>query len=88
MIDNKFNELVKLSKLAKTANCKSYLAIDYAACYGGRRLVMVNSLNGGHNGAFGQSSSCSRMKPNEFYLYLTGLIEGIKFQSNSQKLAY
>jgi len=81
MIECKFSILSKLSDLEKTENCKRYLAIDYAPIYGGRRLVMVNSDNGGHGGAFGQSSCCARMKPSEFYMYICGLIEGIEFNS-------
>ena len=84
-IENKFNELVKLSGLENTAKCISYLAIDYAPVYGGRRLVMVRKENGGHFGAFGQSSCCTRMKPGEFYLYLCGLCEGIENNISKNK---
>ena len=40
---------------------KYHLYLDFAACYGGYRLVMVNNENGGHLGAFGESSCCERL---------------------------
>ena len=40
---------------------KYHLYLDFAACYGGYRLVMVNNENGGHFGAFGESSCCGRL---------------------------
>ena len=40
---------------------KYHLYLDFAACYGGYRLVMVNNETGGHFGAFGESSCCERL---------------------------
>ena len=40
---------------------KYHLYLDFAACYGGYRLVRVNNENGGHFGAFGDSSCCDRL---------------------------
>ena len=78
-IELKFNQLTLLTGLNKKENCKEYLGLDFAACYGGYRLVMIQSGSGGHYGAFGKSSACSRMKAKEFICYLDGLIEGIEF---------
>ena len=41
---------------------KYHLYLEFAACYGGYRLVMVNNENGGHFGAFGESSCCERLR--------------------------
>ena len=41
---------------------KYHLYLDFASCYGGYRLVMVNNENGGHFGAFGDSSCCERLR--------------------------
>ena len=41
---------------------KYRLFLDFAACYGGYRLVKVNNENGGHFGAFGESSCCERLR--------------------------
>ena len=83
MINNKFNYLCKISGLEKTDTCATYLAIDYANIYGGYRLVMIQKSNGGHFGAFNESSIAGRMKAYEFYAYLTGLINGIEFSKNN-----
>ena len=40
---------------------KYHLYLEFAACYGGYRLVMVNNETGGHFGAFGDSSCCERL---------------------------
>ena len=40
---------------------KYHLYLDFAACYGGYRLVMVNNETDGHFGAFGDSSCCERL---------------------------
>ena len=40
---------------------KSHLYLEFASCYGGYRLVRVNNENGGHFGAFGDSSCCERL---------------------------
>ena len=40
---------------------KYHLYLEFAACYGGYRLVMVNNETGGEFGAFGESSCCERL---------------------------
>ena len=40
---------------------KYHLYLEFATCYGGYRLVMVNNETGGHFGAFGESSCCERL---------------------------
>ena len=49
MLDAKLKEVQQLCP----APTRHYYFVDYAACYGGYRLVMVNESNGGHSGAFG-----------------------------------
>ena len=41
---------------------KYHLYLEFASCYGGYRLVMVNNETGGHYGAFGESSCCERLR--------------------------
>ena len=40
---------------------KYHLYLEFAACYGGYRLVKVNNETGGQFGAFGESSCCERL---------------------------
>ena len=40
---------------------KYHLYLDFAACYGGYRLVRVSNETGAHLGAFGESSCCERL---------------------------
>jgi len=54
-----------------------YLQLEYARHYGGYRLVNVMVKNGGHLGAFGESSACSRKSKKEMTNYLEGLYSGI-----------
>lgn len=55
-----------------------YLQLEYAACYGGYRVVMVNITNGGHSGAFGLSSACERISFNEMQHFLSGILIGME----------
>jgi hypothetical protein len=55
-----------------------YLELEYASCYGGYRLNNVNTTNGGHIGAFGESSACSRRSLKEMTAYLNGVYNGAK----------
>ena len=48
--------------LEKKEGEKYHLYLDFASCYGGYRLVRVNNENGGHFGAFGDSSCCERLR--------------------------
>lgn len=71
-VAKKYN--LDLSKEEAIKNNKDkYLTIDFASCYGGYRLVMVDVKNGGHYGVFGQSSCCSRISKKEMVCYLNGL---------------
>ena len=48
--------------LEKKEGEKYHLYLEFAACYGGYRLVMVNNETGGHFGVFGDSSCCERLR--------------------------
>ena len=50
-----------------------YLYLEYASHYGGYRLVNVSVKNGGHYGAFGESSTCTRMPLKQMEAYLNGI---------------
>ena len=62
-LQNLLRTISELSGIStdKRAGEKYHLYLDFAACYGGYRLVMVNNENGGHLGAFGESSCCERL---------------------------
>jgi hypothetical protein len=51
-----------------------FIYCEFASCYGGYRLVMVGVSNGGHYGAFNESSCCKRRTKKEMVSYLNGLI--------------
>lgn len=55
-----------------------YLELEYNSNYGGYRLVNVNITNGGHRGAFGESSTCSRRSLKVMEAYLNGIYNGAK----------
>lgn len=55
-----------------------YLTLEYASHYGGYRLVNVNITNGGHRGAFGEGSACSRRPLKVMEAYLNGIYNGAK----------
>ena len=57
---NKISELSGISTEKKDGE-KYHLHLEFAACYGGYRLVMVNNETGGEFGAFGESSCCPRL---------------------------
>ena len=48
--------------LEKKEGEKYHLYLEFASCYGGYRLIMVNNETGGHFGAFGDSSCCERLR--------------------------
>lgn len=54
-----------------------YLQIDYSRTYGGYRLVNVNVINGGHSGAFGQSSCVARLPKSKMLAYMSELHRSI-----------
>jgi hypothetical protein len=55
-----------------------YLAIDFASCYGGYRIVNVNIGSGGHSGALNQSSCCKRMSKKEMINFLSDVLTGLQ----------
>lgn len=61
-----------------------FLQVEYASCYGGYRLVMVNVQGGGYSGAFGKSSCCPRMKLSHFVAYLDGLEYGFHYANRNK----
>lgn len=52
--------------------------LEYNSNYGGYRLVNVNITNGGHRGAFGESSACARRSLKVMTAYLEGVYNGAK----------
>lgn len=68
---------------AKESGAEKYLNLEYAACYGGYRLVRVNVSNGSHSGAFGGSSVETRLKASEMAAYLRGILSGLSFNPNN-----
>lgn len=55
-----------------------YLQLEYAACYGGYRVVNVKIGNGAHYGAFGMSSCVKRLSFTEMYHMLSGILIGLE----------
>ena len=62
-LQNLLNTISELSGISteKKEGEKYHLYLEFAACYGGYRLVMVNNETGGEFGAFGESSCCDRL---------------------------
>ena len=58
---------------------KTYLHLEYSSHYGGYRLVNVRLEDGGHWGAFGESSAVNRRSAKAMISYLEGLINGIEY---------
>lgn len=56
---------------------QSYLAVEHSSHYGGYRVVSVNILNGGHGGALGESSACSRRTKSKMVDFLQGYLNAI-----------
>lgn len=54
-----------------------FLFIEYAASYGGYRLVNVGVNNGAHYGAFGGNGCESRLKYKEMVIKLEGILAGL-----------
>jgi hypothetical protein len=72
-IASKFNLAINKED-AINKNQDKYIYCEFASCYGGYRLVMVGVSNGGHYGAFNESSCCSRRGKKEMVSYLNGLL--------------
>ena len=58
--------LANISKLSgisteKKEGEKYHLYLEFASCYGGYRLVLVDNKTGAEFGAFGESSCCARL---------------------------
>lgn len=54
-----------------------YLHVEYSRVYGGYRLVNVNVINGGHSGAFGQSSCVARLPKSKMLAYMWEVLESL-----------
>ena len=63
---------------AKQQGQDKYLFMEYAAHYGGYRIVLVGVSNGGHYGAFGGNGCESRLSKSEMTVKIESLIYGIK----------
>ena len=63
---------------------KYHLYLDFAACYGGYRLVMVNNENGGHFGAFGESSCCGRLSAGKMADKLRTIVNTLQVVKNPE----
>jgi len=62
---------------AKEKGHERYLFIEYAAPYGGYRLVNVGVNNGAHYGAFGGNGCEARLKYKEMVIKLNGILAGL-----------
>jgi hypothetical protein len=62
---------------AKEKGHERYLHIEYAAPYGGYRLVNVGVNNGAHYGAFGGNGCEARLKYKEMVIKLEGILAGL-----------
>ena len=62
-LQNLLSTISELSGISteKKEGEKYHLYLEFSACYGGYRLVMVNNETGGEFGAFGDSSCCERL---------------------------
>lgn len=64
---------------AKVLGKSKYLFIEYAATYGGYRLVNVGIDNGAHYGAFGGNGTEGRVNAKMMELKLRSLIAGLEY---------
>jgi hypothetical protein len=55
-----------------------HLELEHSSHYGGYRFINVGIKNGGHYGAFGESSACERKSLKVMTNYLEGIYNGIK----------
>ena len=56
-----------------------YIEVEFASCYGGYRVNMVQVRNGAHHGALGESSSCPRRTKGKMIIFLEGYINGLNY---------
>jgi hypothetical protein len=54
-----------------------YIEVEFASCYGGYRINMVQVKNGAHHGALGESSACPRRTKGKMIEYLEAYINGL-----------
>ena len=79
-------EISKLSGISteKREGEKYHLHLDFAACYGGYRLVRVNNETGGHFGAFGESSCCERLRSGKMADKLRTIVHTLEVVKNPE----
>ena len=63
---------------------KYHLYLDFAACYGGYRLVKVNNETGAHLGAFGDSSCCERLSAGKMADKLRTIVNTLQVVKNPE----
>ena len=63
---------------------KYHLYLEFAACYGGYRLVMVNNETGAHLGAFGDSSCCERLSAGKMADKLRTIVNTLQVVKNPE----
>ena len=85
-LQNLLQTISKLSGIStdKKEGEKYHLYLDFAACYGGYRLVMVNNENGGHFGAFGESSCCERLSAGKMADKLRTIVNTLQVVKNPE----
>lgn len=89
-IEKSFENLCRIAdvptskKAAVETGRAMYCAMDYSQ-YGGYRLVMVNVDGGGESGAFGQSSSCPRLRGADFDRKLRDMADAMQWVQTRDK---
>ena len=83
------NLLYTVSKLSgisteKKEGEKYHLYLEFAACYGGYRLVMVNNETGGEFGAFGDSSCCQRLSAGKMAAKLRTIANTLTYKTENK----
>lgn len=63
---------------------KHFLSVDNVAHYGGYRVCSVSVENGGHSGAFGESSVCKRRTKKEMLSFLNGYLNALQLQHTTK----
>ena len=79
IIADKLN-LATSKQKAIELNQNKYLILENNSTYGGYRVVNVNINNGGHSGAFGESSCESRISKKLMMLKLKAILIGINLK--------
>lgn len=81
-IAQKLNKAISADQ-AKKMGLDKYLYLEYAAIYGGWRIVNVGINNGAHYGAFDGNGTEPRLKASEMYIKLRGILAGIEATNNA-----